>query len=106
MSGNRLAPARLCSKTVVSTSRTGRVISEYEEQLSMYTERAGLVLIQTAEQAGLNYSQIRKAGNFITSSCKVAYHRAGAHTFSGADLMNVQIPLVISSTHCVPTIHR
>lgn len=58
MSGNRLAPAHLCRKTVVSTSHTDRVIFEYEEQLSMYTERARLVLIQTIEQAALNYSQI------------------------------------------------
>lgn len=68
MSGNRLAPSHLCRKTAVSTIHTGGIIFEYEEQLSMYTERASLILIQTTEQDRLNYSQIRKEGNFITSS--------------------------------------
>lgn len=68
ISGNELTASRPCRKTVVSTIHTGRVISEYEERLSMYTETARLVLIQTTEEATLNYSQIRKEGNFITSS--------------------------------------
>lgn len=45
---------------------TGGVTLEYEEQPSVYTARAGL-LVQTRVQAGLNHSQIRREGNFIIS---------------------------------------
>lgn len=71
---------------------------DYEEQLPVYTETEA-VLIQTTEQASLNYSQIWKEGNFITFSSDAAYQCASVHTFYRTDLMNVRIPFIISSTH-------
>lgn len=53
---------------------------DYEEQLPVYTETEA-VLIQTTEQASLNYSQIWKEGNFITFSSDAAYQCASVHTF-------------------------
>lgn len=60
MCGNKLSPS-----PASFLESTGRVTFEYEGQLYAYRQSKA-VLIQTTEPASLNYSQIRKEGNFIT----------------------------------------